>query len=94
MSGPALGPSIPCWVVHTAGEESAAFSSAIHGRDIETDSVEEFESQFLPFVLDRHECSLVRVHYEGAYNETWIYLRGETVEEAGQTALAFAVLGT
>jgi hypothetical protein len=71
--------------------------SKIHGR-LNAD-LARFESEFLPFVLDRAECSAIRVHQmwggvkPGTYvMERWTWWPGSSLEEVVEGVTARAVM--
>lgn len=71
------------------------WTSAMHGTDILGDSTERFEREFLPFILDRNECSVVQV-FIGTDSpitvEAWLYVRGRDQAEAAGNMLAESVM--
>lgn len=91
-TGPTVGPSCPCWAARVEADSFLTYSSVLNGSGVRMASLDAFEREYLPVLLENQRCSVVRVRYKGRYNETWLYLRGETVEEAGQSALAASVI--
>lgn len=59
--------------------------------------LEKFETDFLPFVLARFACKVVRVHLPRTRPlsvERWVWMRGSTVVEMHEILLASQVLLT
>lgn len=67
----------------------------MHGTDILGESIDRFEREFLPFILDRNECSVVRV-FVGCDSpitvDAWFYVRGTDQDEAAGNMLAESVM--
>lgn len=100
-------PGLLC-VVHRYFDKSGNITqetswSRIHGSMIA--GLAQFESEFLPFVISRHNCMAVRVHtrilstdrfcadFEGkAVSERWAWWRGSTPEEVRDLIIAAEVM--
>lgn len=77
--------------------DSFLWSTVIHGSDMAGSSVEDFEESFLSFVLDRNECSVIRVSIHASLpvsSSAWLYVRGEDQEEAARNLLADSVMSS
>ncbi len=91
---PILGHTFPCWCARMRYDGSFCFSTLIHGDGIKTTSVDAFERDYLPFVLDHHACSVIRFHFVQSDDsvEAWLYIRGCSLKESLQSALAYSVM--
>ncbi len=76
------------------------WTSPMHGIDILGESIESFESEFMPFLLERERCHAIRVHVRAGLAgvtdsltvDAWLYVRGADQEEAASNLIADSVI--